>query len=259
MYSYEMTEKWFKDFVDSFKNGGALTPEIERKRTHSYHVSGICSAIAESLEWDEENDMWLAKAIGLLHAVVRFPQYDKNKTCNVDWLSFDHGDRGAEILKEEYPWSDHKIEAPDIKKVLTAVRVHNKPEIPGSVSLSTYRWCALIRDADKLDIFRMVQKRIDNGTFYELFPKSIVENEVVGVLSPVLVESIRTSGKGLYTDAHSFLDFRLIELSWALDLNFPVSAVTAREEGIFDKIAEDLKGRGVDDIVDGIMEKVAAL
>ena len=115
--------------------------------------------------------------------------------------------------------------------------LNNKIEIPPSTPLAQYRWCALARDADKIDVFRMVQSRIDNGTIYDMLPR---HKRVTG-LTPALVEEVRATGRGSYLNARSLQDYRLIQLTWGLDLNFPVSAVTLREEGIFDRIAEDLK------------------
>ncbi len=249
MYSTEKTEKWFKAHVDSFRVNGALENMQELKRKHSWRVCGIACAIAESLEWDEENDKWLAHAIGLLHDTARFEQYRDYKTF-ADAASFDHGDRGAEILAANFDWEG--IEGRDREKVLAAVRCHNKIEIPPKTPLAQYRWCALARDADKIDVFRMVQSRIDNGTIYDMLPR---HKKVTG-LSPALVEEIRATGRGSYKNARSLQDYRLIQLTWGLDLNFPVSAVTLREEGIFDKIADDLKEYGIDDVINMLTEKI---
>ena len=93
MYSTEKTEQWFARYVDSFRVGGALENMQELKRKHSRRVCAIACAIAESLEWNEEHDAWLAHAIGLLHDTARFEQYRDYKTF-ADAASFDHGERG---------------------------------------------------------------------------------------------------------------------------------------------------------------------
>ena len=249
MYSSEKTEKWFNDYVDSFRIEGELARMQELKRRHSFRVQRLASAIAESLEWREENDAWIAHAVGLLHDTARFSQYRDYQTFQ-DSASFDHGDRGAEILAGLFDWEG--IDRGDKEKVLAAVRHHNKIEIPADVPLSIYRWCALIRDADKIDVFRMVQSRIDNGTVYEMLPR----HKKVSGLSPALVEEVRATGRGSYANARSLQDYRLIQLTWVLDLNYPVSVVTLKEEGIFRRIADDLKEYPVADVVGGLMKKI---
>ena len=217
MYSTEKTGQWFARYVDSFRVGGALENMQELKRKHSRRVCAISCAIAESLEWNEERDAWLAHAIGLLHDTARFEQYRDYKTF-ADAASFDHGERGAEILARGFEWDG--LEEGDKEKLLAAVRHHNKIEIPPSTPLAQYRWCALARDADKIDVFRMVQSRIDNGTIYDMLPR---HKRVTG-LTPALVEEVRATGRGSYLNARSLQDYRLIQLTWGLDLNFPSSS-----------------------------------
>ena len=72
MYSSEKTEKWFNDYVDSFRIEGELARMQELKRRHSFRVQRLASAIAESLEWREENDAWLARGAAARHGEV-FP------------------------------------------------------------------------------------------------------------------------------------------------------------------------------------------
>ncbi len=249
MYSTETTEKWFGRYVDSFRREGALENMQELKRKHSIRVCSIACAIAESLEWNEEHDGWLAHAIGLLHDTARFEQYRDYKTFQ-DAASFDHGDRGAEILAEEFCWEG--IDEGDRAKILAAVHFHNKIEIPSNTPLAQYRWCALARDADKIDVFRMVQSRIDNGTIYDMLPR----HRKVSGLSQALVDEVRATGRGSYRNARSLQDYRLIQLTWGLDLNFPVSAATLREEGIFTRIAEDLQPYGIGDVVGALLDKI---
>ncbi|MDO5115670.1 MAG: HD domain-containing protein [Synergistaceae bacterium] len=249
MYSMEKTEKWFSDYVDSFRIKGELAAMQELKRRHSFRVQKIASAIADSLEWEEENDGWMAHAVGLLHDTARFEQYRDYQTFQ-DSASFDHGDRGAEILERLFDWEG--IAAGDREKLLSAVRHHNKIEIPANLSLSTYRWCALVRDADKIDVFRMVQSRIDNGTIYDMLPR----HKKVSGLSQPLIDEIRATGRGSYANARSLQDYRLIQLTWGLDLNYPVSIATLKDEGIFERIRDDLKPYGVDDITEALIKKI---
>jgi len=118
--------------------------------------------------------------------------------------------------------------------------------------LGTYRWVSLIRDADKIDIFRMVQHRIKNGTIYEMLP----EQKTQEGLSPKLVDEIRKTGKGSYSNAKSLQDYRLIQLTWGCDLNFPVSVISLKEEQVFERICNDLKNYGIDDMLLKLMKKI---
>ena len=248
MLTTDKISQWFEEYTESFKKNGELEPMLRLKKKHSMRVAQISAAIAESMEWNESGDSLKAYAVGLLHDTGRFPQYRDYGTF-LDSASIDHGDLSAEILEKYFPWED---ESETKFLVISAVKYHNKKDIPTNISLSAYKWAALIRDADKIDIFRMVQSRIDNGTIFDMLPR---HRHVEG-LSPALVEEIDKSGRGSYCNAKSLQDYRLIQLTWGCDLNFPVSAVTLKEEGIFERICSDLKIYNIDYLIEKLMKKI---
>lgn len=250
MYSVEAAERWFYDFVAGFAVNGEFSEYVKMKRAHSLRVRHYCVEIAKSLEWNEEHDEWLANVIGLLHDVGRFEQQTKYKTF-ADAKSFDHGDRGAEILSSDFDWAG--ISEGDKNKVLCAVRNHNKIEIPKETPLAVYRFCALVRDADKIDNFGIVEQRIESGSILKLLRQSAVNleaDERSDKISPELAAQVRETGRGAAKYAKSFYDFRLIQLGWVLDLNYSVSYATVKEAGWIDKIASDLAGKGIDDLIE---------
>ena len=252
VFSAEKVSDWFDKYTDEFKVNGELPKMLAMKKRHSQRVCEFECAIRESMEWDEFGDDWLAYAAGLLHDVGRFPQYQKYETF-LDSASVDHGDESERILAARFDWEC--VPAPMKETLLAAVKYHNKLEIPTSLSLVTYRWCAATRDADKIDIFHMVQSRIDNGTIFDMLPR---HRQYEG-LTPELVDEIRESGRGSYRHAKSLQDYRLIQLTWGCDLNFPVSVVTLQSEGMFEKIAEDLKPYHIDDLVSSLLKKIDAI
>lgn len=252
MYSTEKVSKWFEDYTERFKTDGELPQMLKLKKNHSRRVCELSGLIADSMEWDEPGDGWLAYAVGLLHDVGRFPQYRDYGTF-FDAASVDHGDLAAEILDKEFDWSDVPEKTKPV--VLTAIKYHNKKEVSPNLPLVTYKWASLIRDADKIDIFHMIQSRIDNGTIFDLLPR----HKKFSGLSQALVEEVRKNGTGSFSNAKSLQDFRLIQLTWGCDLNFPVSVATIREEGLFGRICDDLRPYGIDDLLDTLMERIASI
>ena len=144
MFSNEKTSDWFEKFTDQYKTAGELPKMLALKKRHSRRVCEIACAIRESMEWSEFGDDWLAYAIGLLHDVGRFPQYQQYQTF-LDAASLDHGDEAERILSARFDWDGVP---PTLKKhVIAAVKYHNKLEVPSSLPIVAYRWCALARDA----------------------------------------------------------------------------------------------------------------
>ena len=78
-------------------------------------------------------------------------------------------------------------------------------------------------------------------------------------LSPELVEEIRETGTGSYSNARSLQDYRLIQLTWGCDLNFPISVATLKEERIIERIREDLSPYGINDLVDKLVNRIYSM
>ena len=129
--------KFFEDYVRDFDMNDS---EIKLKYKHTYRVVGYAKELAKSLNLDEK-EFNRASICALFHDIGRFPQLMEYNTYT-DKISFDHGDKGYEILKENN-YND------DI--VLKAVKYHNKKEVPNFDELTNLH-CKLVRDADKLDI-----------------------------------------------------------------------------------------------------------
>jgi len=252
VFSTDRTNKWFKEFTDNYKFEGMLHPMLDLKLKHSKRVSLICTETADSMGWDENGDSWLAHTAGLLHDVGRFPQY-KTYSTFFDSISVDHGDLGAEIISKEFDWEG--IPENLRENVVSAVKFHNKKIVPAGLKLGPYKWSCLVRDADKIDIYRMVEERIDKGTIFEMLQR----HRMAEGLSPDLVEEIKATGSGSYSNARSLQDYRLIQLTWGCDLNFPVSVATLKEEKIIERIREDLRPYGAKDLVDNLINRIYSM
>ncbi|MBO6195162.1 MAG: HD domain-containing protein [Bacilli bacterium] len=137
---------FFEKYTHSFD---LKVPDIERKYYHTYRVMNYAEDIAKSLDL-EINEITRAKVCALFHDLGRFPQFTEYKTY-IDNISFDHGDKSEEILKE----NNYNDEI-----VLKAVKYHNKLLVPKFDDLTNMH-CNIVRDADKLDIMDMQINELD--------------------------------------------------------------------------------------------------
>jgi len=184
---------WYKKFNDYAKNFDLKKKWIMYKYHHTYRVVEYAKKIAISLKLKEE-DFDLAILSSLLHDIARFEQWTKYETY-VDAKSFDHGDQGYKILKENNYINEYieSKEKQDI--VLYAVKNHNKKNIDDSINDSKYQLIAnIVRDADKLDIMMelcnfikddssklndIIVEKINNR---ELCDNKYIKNDVDGIL-----------------------------------------------------------------------------
>lgn len=144
---FEECKKEFDKFTSIFD---MRDDKINRKYYHTYRVVDIAEKIAIS-EKLNENDVYLAKVCALLHDIARFKQAEEYNTFN-DNNSFDHGNVGVEILKNNDYISKYLINDDDKKICLRAVKNHNKYQIDNDLTEREKFFSQMLRDSDKVDI-----------------------------------------------------------------------------------------------------------
>lgn len=146
MIDIEKAEEEFKRYTNKY----IIDKRIERKVYHTFRVEELSEKIAKFLKMNEE-EIKLAKLIGLLHDIARFEQYTRYKTFD-DPKSIDHGNLGVEILKKDnYIRKYIKTDLYD-EIIIKAIANHNKYSIEENLTAKEEMYCKIIRDADKLDI-----------------------------------------------------------------------------------------------------------
>lgn len=144
-------EKAKEEFLKYTENYDLCNSNIKRKQQHSLRVMQISEEIARGEKFSEE-EIKLAKLIGLLHDIARFKQYTEYQTY-ADAKSFDHGDMAVNILEEnDFLRNFIKTNEHD-QTIKKAIKNHNKFEIEKELNPIQEKFCKIIRDADKLDIF----------------------------------------------------------------------------------------------------------
>ncbi|GAM08152.1 HD domain protein [Geobacter sp. OR-1] len=220
-------ENWLKDYWRSFAGDDAEAGRnYALKELHTTKVRDNIRLLAESTGLSGDR-LALAEIIGLLHDVGRFEQYRRHRTF-YDSKSENHAALGVRVIRESRLLEGLTNEEADI--ILQAVGLHNVFRIPASVSGTHRLYLNLIRDADKLDIWRVFvdqsllpdteQASAANLDFPDLPECSAGVLECIGRREMVNLSLLRTVN-----------DFRLLQLSWVFDLHFPVSFKLARERG----------------------------
>lgn len=153
-----------KDVVEIFKKYTSefdlKEKEIALKVNHSIGVMELMGELAFRLDLSEE-EIKIARLIGLLHDVGRFPQWEKYKTFN-DHESIDHAEIGADFLFKEGHIRDY-IEDDKYDYIIEkAIRNHNKYTIEEGLDDKTLLFSKMIRDADKIDIYKQVAIKYEN-------------------------------------------------------------------------------------------------
>ena len=250
MISRELVDsykKWFDNYIDKFVlKHPDLEENIQIKADHSKKVSLEIVGIANNLKLNTCDNL-LAETIGLFHDVGRFKQYVKYKTFS-DSRSQNHSELGVEVLKENKVLKDLSEEEREI--IYKAIINHSRADIIPDKNDRVIFFSKLIRDADKLDIWRLIteyymvkeQKNGDNKTLeLELPDNKEISDEVLHAIinkQIVLKESMKTLN-----------DFKLLQIAWIFDLNFNYSINRVCQKKYLEKIFAALpKNEKVDQI-----------
>lgn len=224
MIDLKQAELKFKDYTSNFD---LSNENIERKYYHSYRVEELCRQIAISLSMTEE-EIDIAALIGLLHDIGRFEQFKQYATFN-DALSFDHGNFGAELLKNSIREYINYDKYDNI--ILQAIKNHNKLRIDSSLSEDESVFAKIIRDADKLDILYEFTCIFWNDQ------EDIVNNST---LLDYSYDCIKNHKLVEYKDNLNYSDLDSIAkaLAFVFDLNFATSFQIIKNNDYINKILD---------------------
>jgi HD superfamily phosphohydrolase YqeK len=207
-----LTEK-YGSYVESFcDSDGKLPRMMDLKKTHTLHVVENAKAIAAGEGFDERTSL-ACEAAALLHDTGRYEQIRTYNTFR-DSESVDHAKFSYDIVREK-GWLDALDEK---DAILDAVRVHNMRLIPQEVEgdLFASTIARVVRDADKLDIFRVLEDEIatikgicDSGADgIRIYPTTVFastelcEMMKIGIYSPLSVEEAVSRTAELLYIAH---------------------------------------------------------
>lgn len=227
---------WFTDYCISF-----ASPDPEEQRNISlkeFHTRKVCENIrfigrSESLSPEKQD---LAEIIALFHDLGRFEQYRRYKTFK-DSDSINHAALSADILQEKNIIA--VLAKEDQELILKSVRLHNVFIIPQNLSPEETLFLKLIRDADKLDIWRV---------FMDFFSLPETERASAAGLgfpdlpgySPEVLATLSNRHMVSLSMLRTLNDFKLLQLSWVFDLNFTSSFKMLQERDYIDHLSATL-------------------
>lgn len=224
MIDIKKAEEEFKRYINNYDMNES---HIERKVRHTFRVERICEELAILLNMSEE-EINLAKLIGLLHDVGRFEQYTRYKTYD-DIKSIDHANLGVEILEKDN-FIRRYIETKQYDDtILKAIKYHNKYAIGNDVNEEEKLFCKIIRDADKLDI--MYQATCE--TWKEII-KDIEKQEISPKVYEQFIEKQLIDRYNVKND----IDRVVVDIAFIYDYNFKENYKIIKENNYINKTIE---------------------
>ena len=240
----EELTRLYDAYVDTYREADGELPVMMRlKRVHTGFVVRNAEAIARGEGFaDDEREVALAAA--LLHDTGRYEQLKRYNTFR-DSESVDHAVFSHDIVKEK-GWLD-QIEEVKVKgegeqwkdAILKAVLYHNRRDLPKEIDnpLSdcdsrlrlTHIAAHAVRDADKLDIFRVLEDQVEH-TDWKGDSRAFWNLAVSAPPNPAVVDCIERGLPVDYQNVKSLSDFVLIQVGWMISgLHFATARRLCRE------------------------------
>lgn len=217
----DLIDKEFKNYVNTFDMSDK---NIYLKYEHTFEVVNIITEISKKMNLSED-DIFLAKTIAYLHDIGRFEQVKKTKTFKDNEM--DHADNGVDLLFKRGLIEKFNIDKKYYSIIEKAIRNHNKLEIKDDLEKDEELFVKLIRDADKIDIYRVRVKYLENK-FLEVPQK-------INLDSFYNHESINIKNNKNKSDAI------LCVLSFIYDLNYKESIEVLKETGYYQKFIANIE------------------
>jgi hypothetical protein len=238
----EYSRRFFGD--DEYVNAN-----LRFKQEHTARTCEEIVRLAHELALDADETR-IAELTALFHDVGRFSQFAQYRTYN-DFRSIDHGQRGVEVLREEKILDS--LPAEERQWVETAVALHGRRSLPSALKGRALLFTRLIRDADKIDIFRVVTeyyKRYcqdpDNFALEIELPDS-------PEYCPEVLEAVWNEETVDWGKLRTLTDAKLCQLGWVYDLNFTASLRRIEQCGY---LAELIGFLPQDDAIQRLCQKV---
>ncbi len=237
-----LLKRWFADYCATFTMPSEVDQRnIAIKREHTHQVCLNAVRISEDLGLIAP-EARLAEAIALCHDVGRFSQYEQYKTFD-DSISVNHAVLGTRVLLENNVLGS--LPKHDRDTIVRSVTLHNVFTLPEGLDEQSLLFARLIRDADKLDILRVVIEYFeqDKGSRAEAVALGLPDKpgEYSAAVLACLVRGEMATKAALTT----LNDFKLLQLAWLYDLNFTCSLLMVVERDYIRKL-EDMLPRNTE-------------
>ena len=222
---FELAEKSFQEYLKNYDiNDGSIALKIK----HTYEVVKKSEYIANGLRLNKEN-IELAKIIALLHDIGRFEQIKEFGEFNDKKI--EHAEFGVKVLFDNSLIRKFIDEDKYDNIIYKAIYNHNKYKIEENLNEKELLQCKIIRDADKLDNFRVKEKDKLEDMFPKIYNEKTINYETI---SEKVYEDFMQHKCIKLEDRKTIIDYWVCVIAFIFDLNFNISLQYVKENNYID-------------------------
>lgn len=207
----------FKEFITPFKLAPySADPTIDSTIEHISRVVENSLKLSDSLGLSE-NEKAVAEIAALFHDIGRLYMLLPG---NSEKNSTEHAEASIEYLKSIEAFNQLDTTTQNI--IIQVIKNHNKPDLPQKESETILFYIKLLRDADKLDVWRGTSDYLMRKTGKPNMARELALSEK-GLVTPSFCKIIIEGGIPNKSDLITFNDFIIFQMSWVFDLNYKKS------------------------------------
>ncbi len=224
---------WFRQHTLTFREDAPQHQHsLDLKTEHTLRVCAASAQIAAGLGLGE-NDYRIATVIALFHDLGRFPQYRQYRTFR-DPDSDNHAKLSLWELNRHRVL--HILDPVERQTISRAIFFHNRLHLPDNLDKNTLLHCQLIRDADKIDILRVMiehfhQEESQRNPVVTLGLKNdpLVRDEVF--------QRLLNRKTMNYTKLQTINELKVLQMGWVFDINFLPALAIINERNDIGRLA----------------------
>ena len=189
---------------------------VLRNIIHAEKVVENILILADSLELSE-SEKNTAEVVALFHDIGRFwillqEQSERQK--------YDHAQASVQYLITNHTFNslDESVK----ENLIEVIQNHHLPETQKKDNSAVYFFMRLLRDADKLDLWRVTTDNLLNSKKRSLLARELELNDKL-VVTESFCQNILEGGIARKNEIITFSDYLLYQMSWVFDLNFKKS------------------------------------
>lgn len=232
----QMIFRWFRSYVRRYTSDDTqIQMNLDLKRKHCWRVAGEGKRLSRALQLPPAEQRAVT-VMGLLHDVGRFEQYTRFGTF-VDQFSVNHAECSADEIATAGILDNLATDSRDI--LLQAIRWHNRPHLPDDVDGELLFYTRLLRDADKLDIWRVVLNYYENqnGRYNKAISLDLPDTPGC---TPRVINSLLKHRYVDYRWCRNANDFKVKQMCWVYDLNVRPSLEQVVRRNIVERFRRQL-------------------
>lgn len=216
--------KVFEQYVKKFDMNNN---NVKMKYFHSLKVMELSNDIATTIGLFNEEEIAVIEIIALFHEIANFSVVNANKYGAEDLE--DYALKSIEILFNEGLLRDITDNTSYDEVIKLAIYAQDKNGLPNTISPKDAAFCKILRDAHKIDNFRMILNYPIIDTRIEEFPSSMVYDSF---------KQFKFIDKKL---SENNSDEVIVILSEVFNLNYRYSYAILQRNAYVDKVIDSLK------------------